>query len=158
MHYYVISRPCLWISIPNKGIYSNYPFCILLMKHFCWRNREDNVNSLWSREAMWQPRPKSTLAQVMACCLMAPSHYLNNANLPSIRSFENQLRAISNEIPQPLITKITLNITYEYKISFKSPRGKWVNISLMIKMVMYLQSDFNPEITGSFFSKCNFIF
>ena len=35
------------------------------------------VNSLWSCDAIWRQRTESTLAQVMACCLTAPSHYLN---------------------------------------------------------------------------------
>ena len=35
------------------------------------------VNSLWPSDAIWPQRSGSTLAQVMACCLMAPSHYLN---------------------------------------------------------------------------------
>ena len=35
------------------------------------------VNSLWPNDAIWRHRSWSTLAQVMACCLMAPSHYLN---------------------------------------------------------------------------------
>ena len=34
------------------------------------------VNSLWPSDAIWQQRSGSTLAQVMACCLTAPSHYL----------------------------------------------------------------------------------
>ena len=33
--------------------------------------------SLWPSDAMWQHRSGSTLDQVMACCLTAPSHYLN---------------------------------------------------------------------------------
>ena len=35
------------------------------------------VNSLWPNDAIWRQRSGSTLAQVMACCLMAPSHYVN---------------------------------------------------------------------------------
>ena len=34
-------------------------------------------HSLWSSDAIWQYRSSSTLAQVMVCCLMAPSHYQN---------------------------------------------------------------------------------
>ena len=34
-------------------------------------------NSLWSSDAIWRHRSRSTLAQGMACCLTAPSHYLN---------------------------------------------------------------------------------
>ena len=35
------------------------------------------LNSLRPGDAKWRQRYGSTLAQVMACCLMAPSHYLN---------------------------------------------------------------------------------
>ena len=35
------------------------------------------LNSLWPRNAIRRHRSGSTLAQVMACCLTAPSHYLN---------------------------------------------------------------------------------
>ena len=35
------------------------------------------VNSLWPSDAIWRQGTESTLAQVMACCLTAPSHYLN---------------------------------------------------------------------------------
>ena len=34
-------------------------------------------NSLWHSNAIWQHRSGSILAQVMACCLTAPSNYLN---------------------------------------------------------------------------------
>ena len=34
-------------------------------------------NPLWPSDATWRHRTVSTLAQVMACYLMAPSHYLN---------------------------------------------------------------------------------
>ena len=35
------------------------------------------VNSFWPSDTIRRQRSGSTLAQVMACCLMAPSHYLN---------------------------------------------------------------------------------
>ena len=35
------------------------------------------VNSLRPSDVIWRQRSGSILAQVMACCLMAPSHYLN---------------------------------------------------------------------------------
>ena len=34
-------------------------------------------NSLWPSGVIWRQRCGSTLAQVMKCCLTAPSHYLN---------------------------------------------------------------------------------
>ena len=38
---------------------------------------KDSLNSLRPSDAIWRHRSWSTLAQVMACCLTAPSHYLN---------------------------------------------------------------------------------
>ena len=35
------------------------------------------INSLCPSDTIWRQRSGSTLAQVMACCLAAPSHYLN---------------------------------------------------------------------------------
>ena len=35
------------------------------------------LNSLWPSDAIWRQRHGSTLAQVMAWCRQAPSHYLN---------------------------------------------------------------------------------
>ena len=35
------------------------------------------LNSLGANDAIWRQRSGSILTQVMACCLTAPSHYLN---------------------------------------------------------------------------------
>ena len=35
------------------------------------------INSLWPGDTIWRHGTRSALAQVMACCLTAPSHYLN---------------------------------------------------------------------------------
>ena len=35
------------------------------------------LNSLWPNDTIWRQRSGSTLAQVMACCLTAPSNHLN---------------------------------------------------------------------------------
>ena len=35
------------------------------------------VNLLWPSDATWWHKSESTWAQVMPCCLVAPSHYLN---------------------------------------------------------------------------------
>ena len=35
------------------------------------------MNSLWPSDAIWRHRSRSTLSQIMTCCLTAPSHYLN---------------------------------------------------------------------------------
>ena len=67
------------------------------------------VNSVWPSDTIWRQRSGSTLAQVMDCCLTAPSHYLNQYWLMIIS--EVHISVISQEMPQPLITKICLKIT-----------------------------------------------
>ena len=47
-------------------------YCILAPADF-----HHIFNSLRPSDAIWRQRTESTLANVMACCLMAPSHYLN---------------------------------------------------------------------------------
>ena len=70
------------------------------------------INSLWPSDAIWRHRSGSTLAQVMACYLTAPSHYLNQCWLiiskiqchSSEGNFERDALAI-------ILTKVTLKIT-----------------------------------------------
>ena len=54
----------IWETIHAHLISPSNPLCYQL-------------NSLWPSDAIWRQRSGSTLAQVMACCLTAPSHYLN---------------------------------------------------------------------------------
>ena len=70
------------------------------------------INSLWPIDVICRQGSGSTLAQVMACCLATPSHYLNQC-WQIIREISDiHIRAISQEMPQPVITKIRLKITY----------------------------------------------
>ena len=55
---------------------------LLVSKGFrCQAAPGDQFNSLRPSDAIWRHRSGSTLAQVMACRLMAPSHYLNHCSL-----------------------------------------------------------------------------
>ena len=88
------------------------------------------VNSLGPSDAIWRQRSGSTVAQVMACCLMAPSHYQNQCwliiskvewhsskgNFTRDTSAVNHWNCLKNWVP---------------KMSFKFPRGQWVNCSLV---------------------------
>ena len=72
------------------------------------------INSLWPSDAIWWHRSGSTLVQVMAWCRTAQAITWTNVDLSSVRSICIHLRAISQEIPQLSITKISLKITYIY--------------------------------------------
>ena len=83
-------------------------------------------NSLGPNGTIWRQRSGSTLAQVMACCLTAPSHYLNQCWLlisdVSWHSSENNWTVSAQAI--------ILYNNFEndaLKITATSPRGQWVN-------------------------------
>ena len=59
------------------------------------------TNSLGPSDAIWRQRSGSTLAQVMACCLKAPSHTWINVDLSSVRSKDIHIEEISWEMSQP---------------------------------------------------------
>ena len=90
-------------------------------------------NSLWPRDTIWRHGSRSTLAQVMACCLTAPSHYLNQCWL--IIS-EVQWHSYKGYFTRDAATINDKNLFENYisKISFKFPRGQSLNdIEHMVK-------------------------
>ena len=84
------------------------------------------IGSLWPSDAIWRQGSRSTLVQVMTCCLTATSHYLNQCWLIIgevhwhssqgiiLRRCEdtNQLNEIEN---------------CSFKMIAMSHRGQWVN-------------------------------
>ena len=58
---------------------------VQVVECFLMDHKELFLNSLWPSDAIWRHRSGSTLAQVMACCLTAPSHYLNQCWLVIIK-------------------------------------------------------------------------
>ena len=51
-----------------------------------------SLDSLWHSNAIWWHRSESTLAQVMACCLMASSHCLNQCWINSPMPYDITIR------------------------------------------------------------------
>ena len=83
------------------------------------------INPLRPNDAIWRHRSGSTLAQVMACCLMAPSHYLNqcwlNISVALWHSAENNFTRNAQDIcPWYQFKK------YWFKTSTTSSRDQWV--------------------------------
>ena len=84
----------------------------------------------------------STLAQVMACCLTAPSHYLNQCWLifSKVQWHSVESKLTTDSPPFNHWNKLE---NYLSKILFKSPRGQWVNIKILenISELDYNQKD-----------------
>ena len=87
-------------------------------------------NSLRPSDAIWRQWSWTTLAQIMACCLTAPSHYLNQCWLI--------IRGVLWHTSESSFAGIAQGIDSGYEFEkdilkniFKSPRGQWVNVVLM---------------------------
>ena len=66
-----------------------------------WNHAMSSFNSLWFSDAICWHKSGSTLVQVMACCLMAPSHHLNQCWFIISEILWNsceRLRAVSQEV------------------------------------------------------------
>ena len=79
--------------------------------------RYEELNLLWSTDAIWWYRSESTLAQIMACCLTLPSHYLNLCR---------------HEVLNVSICKTSLN-TVLCKSTVKYPRIQIVTVQSCLK-------------------------
>ena len=86
------------------------------------------INSLWPGDARWLERSGSTFTQIMACCLMAPSHYQNQYWL-----IIDDILWYYFEIIFTVSTQATILYDefkdYTFNITATSPRGQWVNSS-----------------------------
>ena len=85
------------------------------------------VKSLWPGDAIWRHGTRSTLAQVMTCCLTAPSHYLDQCwlvivEVPWHSSQGIILRRCEDTNQQNEIENCS------FKMTSKSPRDQWVLI------------------------------
>ena len=70
-----------------------------------------HCNSLWPSDAIWQHWSGSTLAQVMAWCHQAPSHYLKQC-WSMMRSIGIQLTSISQQVLNTPTPNMDLKITF----------------------------------------------
>ena len=88
------------------------------------------VNPVWPNNAIWQHRSGSTLAQVMACCLGAPSHYLNQCWLIISEVLWHSPRANFTGNAQAIYPWYKFE-NYLFKITAAFPRDQWLHTSLV---------------------------
>ena len=111
-----VKWPVTWYAMALMRCYCKeyIPWNMILhnnMRCLNIQTSEYNINSFWPSDTIWRHRSWSTLAQVMACCLTAPSHYLNQCWL-IVKSSDIHIRAISQEMSQLSVTTTRLKITY----------------------------------------------
>ena len=116
------------LNIISMATTSTTPMILVLVQidETCKFLMNKTVNLLGPSDAIWRWRSWSTLVQVMACCLTAPSHYLNQCWLVISKvlwhSSDDIIKRTFKDNNQ--WSKIENNI---FKITLRSPRGQWVN-------------------------------
>ena len=111
---------------------------------------EQNM-TLWPKYAIWHHKTWSTLVWVMACCLTAPIHYLNQWWLIMLKVLKHS--SMGNFIwKSQYIYPWYVFENCSFKIAVASPRGKWVN-SLQLKessvlLLVYDTLMSRPSITN----------
>ena len=128
------------VGVSPVGAVLNYIFILDLTHGFSGlgrdkcKTRREPFNSLGLSDAIWRQKSGSTLAHVMACCLTAPSHNLNQcwliiskvqwhsskANFTRDTSAINHWYCLENQVP---------------KISFKFPTGQWVKCWDLVRLI-----------------------
>ena len=94
------------------------------------------VNSLWPSDIIWWQGSRSTLAQVMACCLTAPSHYLNQCWLMISEvlwhSSDNKYRELHLQLD-----KYNQWFHY-YDVTWASQQHKWLATQRFVQQLPWL--------------------
>ena len=90
-----------WTQMWHATLYSTQSCAVVI-----------SINSLWPSDAIWRQRSRSTLAQVMACWLTAPSHYLNQCWLIITKVLWHSFATVSQQLPKPSISEISFEIGY----------------------------------------------
>ena len=115
---YMVSNTCLsfclnhpsetyYICVEPNNIYFISPLRssqrLLIGRYDWWQPPRQTLtmrhifNSSWPRDGIWRLRTCSTSVQVMACCLTAASHYLNQWWITIEMSCSIHLRAVALE-------------------------------------------------------------
>ena len=105
-------------------------------------NTTKYVNSLWPSDAIWWQSSGSTLVQVRACCLTAPSHQLNQCWL-LIRQV--QWHSLGSNFTVSAQTSILYNEfeNYSFAIIATSRRGQWVKLEELSYFSLHKYKNFH---------------
>ena len=109
-------------------------------------------NSLWPSDAIWRHGSQSTLAQVMLVAWRHQGITWTNVDLSLVRSSDNHMRANSQNILQPWITKITTKITYLKFLSYLP------GVSVEEFLISSVENEFVDICNQNHTGKCFFLY
>ena len=131
---------------------NNY-FTVNYVKYIIIRHLK-TINSLRLSDATWWYRSGSTLVQVMACCLTAPSHYLNQCGLIISEVVWHSPEGNFTENAEDIYPSNEFE-TYKFNITATYSRDQWVTSFLgqpwgqlkNWKKKRYADKGYRPSVT-----------
>ena len=113
-----------------------------------WRiwSAQNEFNKLWPSGAIWCQRSWSTLVQVMAWCLMAPSHYLNQFWLPIV--FASSWPGFMMTSSNGNIFRVTGHLCGNSPVPGEFPAQRPVTRSFDVFFDLYLNTPLSKQIWG----------
>ena len=112
-----------------------------IRSHLAKVSRSLVLNSLWPGDAIWRHGTGSILAQVMACCLTAPIHYLSWCWLiihHRVLSWENLNIPISKTRLKIAFSKLHQDLPGANELSVWSVVNLWKSLLGQVEMRSYL--------------------
>ena len=98
-----------------------------------WNCKSELIMALW-HHILWQ-RSGSILVQIMVCCLVAPSHYLNQCILIICKVLRHSPESNFTASAQTTILNNEFE-NYSFKVTPASPRGQWVSLIFLVPFVV----------------------
>ena len=128
-----------WVLTEHRSYWWRGSYIWISFIYIYWSYREQflkmngilkKIYSLWPSDTIWQHRTRSAWAQVMACCLIAPSHYLDQCwlNINEVLWHSIHMRTILQWVSGATILYNEFDC-YICEISITSTRDQWVNVS-----------------------------
>ena len=122
-------------TVGSTGCHNNNLFCQQWWQSWHYDNSlvfsVCLYNSLRPSDAIWRQKSPSTLAQVMAWCLMAPSHHLNQCWLFIIDVLQHSPEGYFTASAQATILYEFKNHTFNITAIF--PRRQWVKVVKVLR-------------------------
>ena len=107
--------------------------------------------SLWPCDVIWWQRSGSTLVQAMACCLMAPSHYLNQCWLLISEVLSKLIFCVMSVkmVHLKLLPNFSGDIDVINMCNFQNHISNYLKLSLQnsLRLILMDPIDYNSTLT-----------
>ena len=115
---------CAYVNTLERHVSWGY-WGVKWLRKQCCENKNRFIDSLWPSDTICRHKSGTTFAQIMAGCLRATSHYLNQRWLiiSKVQWYSRECNFIRDSSNTNLLNYFENDLS---KVSLKSPRCQWV--------------------------------